>query len=43
MIKFGIIYVNWTHTGQWGARAGPDRAAKGTFKATTLLRSGGGH
>lgn len=35
-IKFGIIYVNWTYTGQWGALAGAERAAKGTLKAPPL-------
>lgn len=30
-IKFGTIYVNWAYTGQWGALAGADRAAKGAF------------
>lgn len=40
-IKFGIIYINWTLTGQWGAFAGADEAAKGAFKAT-LFKSGAG-
>jgi len=33
-IKFGIVYVIWTYTSQWGALTGAKEATKGAFKAT---------